>query len=260
MATRASSRSSAISGCWARAKEKNSPSTEISGRRTMVPTPCRISTTPIIDSARNASRSIGRETPSCRQSSRSGVRRSPGLMAPARNWSRRKAKTLSKPLLDVSSGRVMALFSNVLACSGMTIGITTRTALVNIPGTGPGQDRYSTLRVPPRAGGSPDIATGGISGCLGGDGAETPKSETEEQATDERNREELRPDNVDASPAIKDRLREGNEMGRRGRLHDGRELGRHAFERRVGAGEHVHGQVDQHVEQAELRYRARHRA
>ena len=49
-------------------------------------------------------------------------------------------------------------------------------------------------------------------------------------------------------------------MRRRRRLHYCRQPRRHALERRVAAGEHVHWQKHQQIEQAELRHRSRDRA
>ncbi len=107
-AMRACMTSSMTSGTWASEKANTSPSTEISGWQTTVPTRSRISTTPSIDMARSASRTMGRLTPSCSASSRSGNRRSPLRILPSSNCSRRKPNTLAKPLPSAPvSGRVM---------------------------------------------------------------------------------------------------------------------------------------------------------
>ncbi len=66
------------------------------GRVTTVPMRSRISTMPSMVSARNASRTIGRLTPSWLASSRSRSGRSPAS-EPASTRSRGNAKTLSKP-------------------------------------------------------------------------------------------------------------------------------------------------------------------
>ena len=52
-------------------------------------------------------------------------------------------------------------------------------------------------------------------------------------------------------------MRKSDEMCRWRYLHGLGKPGRHALERRIAAREHVHGQIDQHVEQAELRHRPR---
>ena len=67
---------------------------------------------------------------------------------------------------------------------------------------------------------------------------------------DQRDREELRPDHVESGAAVEDGLGKRDEV-RGGRcLHDGAQEGRHALERRIAPREHVHGNRDQHVQQA----------
>ena len=110
-------------------------------------------------------------------------------------------------------------------------------------------DRYASLQR--------HLTRGAASPRLCGDLAKAQQREAQEQPADQGDREELRPDHVEAGAAIEDRLRKRHEM-RRGRcLHDGAQERRHALERRIAAGEHVHRKRDQHVQQAELRHRAR---
>ena len=63
---------------------------------------------------------------------------------------------------------------------------------------------------------------GAASPRLCGDLAEPQQRQREEQGADQRDREELRPDHVEARAAIQDRLGERHEMRRGRRLHDRR--------------------------------------
>ena len=99
-----------------------------------------------------------------------------------------------------------------------------------------------------------------VLGCLRYHRTETQDGEAKEQGPDDRYRKELRPDHVEPGAAVENCLRERDEMRRRRYLHEFGEPWRHALQRRIAAREHVHGQKDQHVQQAELGHRPRNRA
>ena len=69
--------------------------------------------------------------------------------------------------------------------------------------------------------------------------------------------QELPPNDRETRATVKDRLRQRHEVHGGRRVEDCREPRRHALERCIAAGKHCQWQIDQQVEQAELRHLSR---
>src|SRR5262245_26898850 len=93
------------------------------------------------------------------------------------------------------------------------------------------------------------------------DAAETAQGKCEVDAADRGHRDELRPDDGEISAAIKDGLREGDEMwGRADDPHHVLQPDRHALHRSGAAGQKLHDKEDRSREQRELAHSGRDRA